>query len=237
MRMEAVKFQGPAAGGDFGIADEHADLFAQLVEEDEGGLGARDDGRQLAQRLAHQPGLQPHVAVAHVAFQFGLGHQCGHAVHDDDVDAARAHQDLGDLQRLFAPVGLGDVQFVDVHAEFLGVERIEGVLGVDEGGVAARFLGFGDGVQGQRRFARAFGAVDLDDPAARIAADAGDDVQGDAAGGNGRDLHHFLAAQFHDRALAELLFDLRYGVVQRGRLVGGFSHEILLRCYGLLYQE
>ena len=108
--------------------------------------------------------------------------------------------------------------------ESLGVERVEGVLGVDEGGVAAGFLGLGDGVQGQRRLARALGAVDLDDPAARKAADAGDDVQGDAARGDGRNLHHFFAAQFHDRALAELLFDLRYGVVQCGRLVGGFSH-------------
>ena len=154
MRMEAVEFQRPAAGGDFGVADEHADLFAELVEEDEGGLGARDDGGQLAQRLAHQPCLQAHVAVAHVAFQLRLGHQGGHAVHDDDVDAARTDQDLGDLQRLFAPVGLGDVQLVDVHPEFLGVQRVEGVLGVDEGGVAARFLGLGDGVQGQRGLSR-----------------------------------------------------------------------------------
>ena len=115
-----VELQRPAAGGDFGVADEHADLLAQLVEEDESGLGARDDGRQLAQRLAHQPRLQPHVAVAHVALQLGLGHQRRHAVHDDDVDAARAHQDLGDLQRLFAPVGLGDVQLVDVHARVSG---------------------------------------------------------------------------------------------------------------------
>jgi hypothetical protein len=43
-----------------------------------------------------------------------------------------------------------DEQVVDVHAEFLCVETVECVLGVDEGCDAARLLRFGDGVDGQR---------------------------------------------------------------------------------------
>ena len=72
---------------------------------------------QLAQRLAHQPGLQAGQGIAHLAFQFGLGGQGRDRVDHHDVHAAGAHQRVGDLQRLFAGVGLGDQHFVDVHAQ------------------------------------------------------------------------------------------------------------------------
>jgi hypothetical protein len=39
------------------------------------------------------------------------------------------------------------------------------MLGIDEGADAALLLGFGDGVQRQRRLARGFRPVDLDDAA------------------------------------------------------------------------
>ena len=52
--------------------------------------------------------------------------------------APGAHQRLGDLERLLAGVGLGDQELVDVDAELLGVDRVERVLGVDEGADAAR---------------------------------------------------------------------------------------------------
>ena len=127
----------------------------------------RDGAGQLAQRLGHQAGLQADVGVAHLALDLGPGHQRGDRVDDDDVDRAAAHERFGDLQRLLAGVGLGDEQVVDVDAQRLGVVGIEGVLGVDEGGDAARLLGFGDDVQGQGRLAGRFRAVDLDDAAAR----------------------------------------------------------------------
>ena len=157
----AVKLQCPAAGGGFGIADEHADLFPDLVDEDKRGFGAGDDGGQFAQRLAHQPGLQSHVGVAHVSLQFRLRDQRGYAVHDDNIDSARAHQDFGDFQRLFAVIGLGDVEFIDVHAQFLSIGGIKSMFGVDESGISPRFLSLGNAVQRQRGFARSLVAVDF----------------------------------------------------------------------------
>ncbi len=116
----------------------------------------------------------------------------------------------GDLQRLFAGVGLGDQEVVEVHAELLGVGRIQRMLGVDEGGGAAGLLHLGHHVQGERGLARAFRPKDLDHPAARQAADAQRQVEAERAGGHRLDLHHLaLGAQLHHRALAEGPIDLR----------------------------
>jgi hypothetical protein len=91
----------------------------------------------LAQRLAHQAGLQADVAVAHLALDLGARHERGHRVDDDDVERAGADQHVGDLERLLTGVGLGDQQRVGVDAEGLRILRVERVLGVDEGGDAA----------------------------------------------------------------------------------------------------
>jgi hypothetical protein len=98
---------------------------------------------------------------------------------------------------------------LDVDAELLGVGDVERVFGVDEGRGAAELLHLGDDLQRQRGLAGGFGAVDLDDPAARQAADAEGDVEPERAGGDGLDVALDAAvAHAHDRALAELLFDL-----------------------------
>jgi hypothetical protein len=57
------------------------------------------------------------VAVAHVALDLGARHERRDRVDDDDVDAARADERLGDLERLLAGVGLADEQLVDVDAD------------------------------------------------------------------------------------------------------------------------
>ena len=129
-----------------------------------------------------------------------------------------------DLERLLAGVGLRDQEIVEVDAELAGIGRIERMLGIDEGADAALLLGLGDGVQGQRRLARRFRPVDLDDAAARQAADAERDVEPERAGRDGLDLHRLLAlAEPHDRALAEGALDLRERRVESFRLV--FIHR------------
>ena len=86
-------------------------------------VAARDAAGELAQRLAHQPRVQAHVAVAHLAFQFGARHQRGDAVDHQHVDRARAHQRIGDLQRLLAGVRLADQQVVHIDAELARIDR------------------------------------------------------------------------------------------------------------------
>ena len=130
-----------------GIAEHHADLLANLVDEDQRGARLGDDAGELAQGLRHQPGLQSDVAVAHFAVELGLGHQGRDGVHNEHVDGAGAHQGLGDFQCLLAVVGLRDQQVVHVHAELAGVDGIERVLGIHERGHATLLLRFGDHLQ------------------------------------------------------------------------------------------
>jgi len=63
-------------------------------------------------------------------------------------------------------IGLRDEKVVHVYAEFAGVAGIERMFGVDESGLAAEFLSFGDDLQGERSLTARFRAVDFDDAAA-----------------------------------------------------------------------
>jgi hypothetical protein len=149
----------------------------------------RDRAGELAQRLAHQARLKADMAVAHLALDLGPRHQRGDRIDHQHVDRVRAHQRIDDFQRLLAGVGLRDDQFVDIDAQLPGIDRIERMFGIDEGRRPAGFLRLGDGMQRQRGLARAFRPVDLDDAAARQAADAQRDVEPQRTGGDRLDLH------------------------------------------------
>ena len=169
----------------------------------------------LRRRLGHQSRLQSDVRVAHIAFQLGSGHQRGDRVDDDDVDRIAARQHLGDLQRLFAGVGLRNEQVVEVDAERRRVVGIERMLDVDEGRGSTRLLGLGDRVQRERRLAARLGTVDLDDSPARKPADPQSQIERDRAGRNDFERHAFLEiAHPHDRAFPELPLDLRQRIVE-----------------------
>ena len=131
---------------------------------------------------------RPTRLVAHLALELRPRRQRRHGVHRHDVDGARAHEHVGDLERLLAVVGLRDQQLVDVDADPLGVQRVHRVLGVDERAHAAELLGLGDHVVDQRRLTGGLRAEDLDDAPARDAADAQREVQRQRAGRDRLDL-------------------------------------------------
>ena len=169
----------------------------------------------------------PGCEFAHFALDLGPRRQRRDRVDDQHVDRARTHQRVGDLERLLAGVGLGNEEIVEVDAELARIDGIERMFGVDEGANAALFLRFRDHMQRQRRLARGFGPVNLDDPTARQAADAERDVEPERSGRHRLDLDRLLIlAEAHDRALAERPFDLRQGGVERLGLVhAGPFHE------------
>ena len=76
------------------------------------------DAGQLAQRLRHQARLQAHMTIAHLAIQFGFGHQSGHRIDHQNVDGAGRHQSRRDFQRLLAVIGLRNQQVVHIDAQF-----------------------------------------------------------------------------------------------------------------------
>ena len=66
---------------------------------------------------------------------------------------------------MLAVVGLGEVEVLEVEADSLRVDWVEGMLGVYKRGQSSRFLGFGDDMKSEGGLAAGFGTVDLNDAA------------------------------------------------------------------------
>ena len=226
-----VELERAAAGGGFRIPEHHADLLADLVDEDQAGIGFRNDAGELAHGLRHQARVHAHEAIAHLAVELGLGHQGRHRIDHQNVDRPGGDQRVGDLQRLLAVIGLRDQQVVDIHAELAGVDRIERVLDIDVGSHAAGFLRLRDHLQREGRFPGRFRAEDFRDAPARKSADAQRRIHRDRSRGNGGDGLHGLRAQANHGAFAELLLDLAQGRTQ-GTRAFFFVHGRVLAIFG-----
>ena len=72
-----VELQRLAARGRLGISKHHADLLAQLIDEDHRRARPGDRPGELAERLTHQTRLKSHVTLAHVALDLRLGYERG----------------------------------------------------------------------------------------------------------------------------------------------------------------
>ena len=128
----SIEFERITAGGGFRVAEHDADLRAQLVGEDDRGLGLVDGAGKFAKRLRHEAGLHTHGGIAHIAFDFGTGDEGGDRVDHDDIHAAGADEGFGDLKRLFAGIGLRDEQVINIHTDAGGIDRVEGVFHINE---------------------------------------------------------------------------------------------------------
>jgi hypothetical protein len=97
-----VELERVAARGHLGVAVHHADLAAQLVEEEHGGVRLGQRAGDLAQRLGHEARLQAHLLVRHVALQLRARDQRRHRVHHHDVHGGGAHELVHHVQRHLA---------------------------------------------------------------------------------------------------------------------------------------
>ena len=141
-----IELERPATGRHLGVAEHDANLLPQLVDEDHRGARLRDGAGQFAQRLRHQPRLQGDVAIPHLAVDLRLRYQRRHRVDDDDVDSAGTDQHVDNFERLLARVRLRNQQVLGLDADVAGVDRIQGMLGIDKGRDATQLLRLGDDV-------------------------------------------------------------------------------------------
>src|ERR1022692_1222802 len=153
-----IEFQRVAAGGGFRIAEHDADLHSDLIDEYHDGVRALDVAGQLAQRLGHEARLQTHVVIAHLALDFRLRRERRHRIDHHHIDSARAHQHIGNLQRLFTRVRLRHQQVIDLDAQLLRVYGVERILGINESRGSPVALRRGDDGQPESRGYWGFGA-------------------------------------------------------------------------------
>ena len=164
--------------------------------------------------------MKADMGIPHFALEFGPRHQRRHRVDDQNVDRARAHQRIRNFKRLLTSVRLGNQQFVNVHAKLARIDRVKRVFGIDKRTIAAVLLRLSHRMQRQRRLARGFGAIDLDDPALGESPDAKPDIEPERSGRDRLNIDHRLAlAKLHHRALAKRLFNLANGSFKRLGLV------------------
>ncbi len=94
------------------------------------------------------------------------------------------------------------------------------MLRVDKRGGAAHLLRLGHAMQRNRGLTGGFRPVNLYNTAARQAADAQREIQSDRSGRDMVDIHTGVFTQAHNRAFAELLFDLPERGLQRLLFIG-----------------
>ena len=210
-----VEAEGAAPGRGFRIAEHHADLHAQLVDEDHRRSRLLYRPGQLSQRLRHQPRLQPHLGVPHLPFELGPRNQRRHGIDDDDVEGAAADQCVGDLEGFFAAVRLRDQQVLHVDPQLARKADVEGVLGVDECGDATLLLSLSYHVESAHRLAGRLGTVHLDDAPPGDTPDPESGVEREAARRDDVDVDDLGFTQAHDGPLPELLFHLGQGLLHR----------------------
>ena len=156
------------------------------------------------------------MRITHIALDFSLRRERGNRVDYDKIDRTASYKAIGNIERLFARVGLRNIQIIEIYAEICGIGGIERVLGIDKRGNAAEFLRLRDYVQRNRSFTRRFGTVNLYYSSARNAACAERDIKRKTARGYNLDSHVlYVVAEFHDCAFAVLLFDLSQYLFQR----------------------
>ena len=117
------------------------------------------------------------MRIAHIAFDFGFRSKRGYRVDHDKVNRSASYEIVGNVESLFARIGLRYVQIFEVYAEFSRINGVERVFRVDKRRYAAHFLSFGYDVQRDGRFARRFGSVNFDYSSARNAAYAEREIE------------------------------------------------------------
>src|SRR5208337_5590411 len=85
----SVELQRLAARRCLRVAEHHANLLANLIDEDENRAALCSRTDEFPHRLRHQSRLETHVAVAHISVKFVLRHKSRHRINDNDIKSTR----------------------------------------------------------------------------------------------------------------------------------------------------
>ena len=218
-----------SAGGRFRVAEHHANFHPDLIDKNHGRLRFAHNAGELPEGLTHQSRVQPHVRIAHFAFDLRSRRKRGHRVHDNDVNGVASHECIYYVQGLFARIWLGNEQVIKFYTDAFRIIRVERVFGVNECRCPAAFLHFGDHMHGESRFAGRFWSKNFYHSPFGYSPNTQSQVQGDRTRRCTLHVHSAGVFEFHNRTVAKFLPDLLHGSFE-GLMLGinfGFSS-----CFG-----
>ena len=117
------------------------------------------------------------MGISHITVDLRLGHQGCHRVHDHNIHSAGADHCLCDLQGLFTVIWLGNIQVIDIHADVLRVNGIQGMLRIDKAGDPSSLLYLRHHMKGNGGLTAGLRAVDLDHTSLGNASQSQSDIQ------------------------------------------------------------
>ena len=177
------------------------------------------------------------MGIAHFAFDFSLRNEGCNRVNNNNVDTTGADQHICNFKGLFTGIGLRNQQSVRIHTQCLCIYRVKSMFSVNERCVTASLLSAGDSMESNGGLTGGFGSVDFDDTTTWQATDAESNIQSKRTGGNHLYRRTRVVAQAHDRALTELLINLRKRYFERLVAVislGSRHGCILATCHDVL---
>ena len=167
------------------------------------------------------------MCVAHKPLNFCLGNHCRNGIHDDYVDGTGTHKGFSNFKRLLACIRLRNKKAVYINAQCLCINRVKGMLDINECGFAARFLCGSYYVKGNGGFTGAFRPKNLDDPSAGHAAYAKGAVQSYGSGGYSLYIKGGRLPKLHNRTFSVLFFKLFYRGI-KSVFFAGICHWLFL---------
>ena len=150
------------------------------------------------------------MRIAHFTFQLSPRDKSGHRINHQNINRARTHQCIGDLERLLARIGLGNQEIININAQLFGIGRIQRMLGINNRTGAPGLLRFSNNMQSQCGFTGTFRPVNFCNTPTGQPANAKANIQADRAcryRGNPV-MELALAIKLHNRAFTECTFDL-----------------------------
>ena len=153
------------------------------------------------------------MSVSHISLDLCLRYQRCDRVDDNDINGTAAGQHITDFQRLLSRILLGNQELLNPDAQILRIDRVQGMLRIDEGSLPPGLLRLRNHVQRQSGLSGGFRTEYFHNPSPGNAAHPGSQIQADGSGGDRLHIHTGIT-QLHDRSLTELLLYLCQGRFQ-----------------------
>ena len=155
------------------------------------------------------------MGIPHIPVNFCLGHQSGYRVNYDNINGSRANHGFRNLKGLLSVVRLGNIEIVNIHADILGIHRIERMLRIYKACNTASFLNLCDHMQGNRSLTAGFRSVYLHNSSLGNPPKPQGNIKAQRTRRDGFYVHvGGVIPQLHNGSLSKLLLDLSKGGVQ-----------------------